>query len=116
MKNAGRAAIAALLGIVFIAAMAAPPPRVHPRPYGRGKAFYHKTQIAPYRFHNTLVKLNFNFSKGIVYGDVTNVISPKASGLRTVPFNSVGLRFSSVTVNGVPARFNTTADHVYVNL
>lgn len=116
MKNAGRAAIAALLGFVFIAAIAAPPPKVHPRPYGRGKAYYHKTAIAPYRFHNTLIKLNFNFAKGIAYGDVTNVISPKASGLKTVPFNSVGLRFSSVSVNGVPARFTTTADHLYVTL
>jgi aminopeptidase N len=116
MKNAGRAALAALLGFVFIAAIAAPPPRVHPRPYGRGKAFYHKTEIAPYRFHNILIKLNFNFAKGIVYGDVTNVISPKANGLTSVPFNSIGLHFSSVTVNGVPARFNATADHLYVNL
>jgi aminopeptidase N len=116
MKNAGRAAIAALLGTVLIAAIAAPPPKVHPRPYGRGQAYYHKTAIAPYRFHNILVKLNFNFAKGIVYGDVTNVISPKANGLKTVPFNSVGLHFSSVTVNGVPARFNATADHLYVNL
>jgi aminopeptidase N len=116
MKNAGRAAIAALLGIVLIAAIAAPPPKVHPRPYGRGQAYYHKTAIAPYRFHNTLIKLNFNFPKGAVYGDVTNVISPKANGLKTVAFNSVGLRFSSVTVNGAPARFNVTTDHLYVNL
>ena len=116
MKNAGRAAIAALLGIVFIAAIAAPPPKVHPRPYGRGKAYYHKTEIAPYRFHNTLIKLSFNFQKGIAYGDVTNVISPKANGLKVVPFNSVGPRFSSVTVNGAKARYNLTSDHIYVNL
>ncbi len=116
MKNAGRAAIAALFGIVFIAAIAAPLPRVHPRPYGRGKATYHKTEIAPYRFHNILIKLNFNFAKGIVYGDVTNVISPKANGLSSVPFNSVGLHFSNVTVNGVPVRYKTTSDHLYITL
>lgn len=116
MKHAGRAAAAALLGFVFIAAIAAPPPKVHPRPYGRGKATYHKTEFAPYTFHNTLIKLSFNFPKGIAYGDVTNFISPKASGLRTVPFNSVGLRFSSVTVNGAPARYNVTGDHIYVGL
>jgi aminopeptidase N len=116
MKNAGRAAIAALLGIVFIAAIAAPPPKVHPRPYGRGRAYYHKTEFAPYTFRNTLIKLSFNFGKGIAYGDVTNVVSPKAGGLRSVPFNSVGLHFSSVTVNGAPARYNVTNDHIYVNL
>lgn len=116
MKNAGRAAIAALLGLVFIAAIAAPPLKVHPRPYGRGKAYYHKTEIAPYRFHNTLIKLSFNFAKGTVYGDVTNVISPKANGLRVVPFNSVGLQYSSVSVNGAPARYNVANNHLYVNL
>ncbi|HET9392267.1 MAG TPA: M1 family aminopeptidase [Candidatus Rubrimentiphilum sp.] len=116
MKNAGRAAVAAILGIVFIAAIAAPPPRVHPRPYGRGQAYYHKTAIAPYRFHNTLIKMSFDFAKGIAYGDVTNVISPKANGLSVVPFNSVGLQFSSVTVNGAPAHYNVANDHLYVNL
>ena len=116
MKNAGRAAIAALLGIVFIAAIAAPPPKVHPRPYGRGQAYYHKTAIAPYRFHNTVIKLSFDFAKGIAYGDVTNVVSPKADGLSIVPFNSVGLQYSGVTVNGAPARYNVANDHLYVNL
>jgi len=116
MKNVGRAALAALLGIVFIAAIAAPPPKVHPRPYGRGQAYYHKTANAPYRFHNTLIKLSFDFAKGIAYGDVTNVISPKTDGLSVVPFNSVGLQYSGVTVNGAPARYNVANNHLYVNL
>ncbi len=116
MKNARRAAVAALLGFVFIAAIAAPPPKIHPRPYGRGQAYYHKTATAPYGFHNTVIKLSFDFSKGIAYGDVTNIISPKANGLRVVSFNSVGLQYSSVTVNGAPARYNVANDHLYVNL
>ncbi|HEV2260866.1 MAG TPA: hypothetical protein VGR69_01060, partial [Candidatus Rubrimentiphilum sp.] len=116
MKHAGRAAIAALFGFVFLAAIAAPPPRVHPRPYGRGKAYLHKTVIAPYRFHNTRIRLSFDFAKGIVYGDVTNTISPKTNSLSVVPFNSVGPVFHSVTLNGSPVKYHVTSDHLYVRL
>lgn len=116
MKHVGRAATAALLGLIFIAAIAAPPPRVHPRPYGRGKAYFHPTLIAPYRFHNTRIKLSFDFAKGIVYGDVTNTISPKTNGLRIVSFNSVGPVFRSVTLNGSPVKYTATGDHLNVML
>lgn len=79
-------------------------------------ATFHKTAIAPYVFRNTIVKLAFDFDRGIAYGDATSVISPKRSGLSLIPFNSVGLRFSSVRVNGARARYVVSRDHLYVYL
>jgi len=114
--------ILARLFILCIAAVALPtaagakPPQIHPRPFGRGHAYYHRTQIAPYRFENQIVKTALDFQAGTLRGLTTSVIVPKHDGLASVPFDSVGLHYTSVTVNGAPASFRTTPDRLYVDL
>jgi aminopeptidase N len=112
-----------LLGCVLSAALLAPyaaaaaeRPQKPPRPYGRGQATYHATAVAPYTFENEIVKVSFDVAKGIVYGQTTNVIHPKADGLQTIPFDSVGLHYSSVTVNGAPAAYEASGDKLVVTL
>ncbi|HEY5258736.1 MAG TPA: M1 family aminopeptidase [Candidatus Baltobacteraceae bacterium] len=97
-------------------AVAAPGPKFHPRPYGRGGAVYRKTAISPYRFDNTRLDLRFDFGKGIVYGHETVTIRPKADGLTVVPFDSVGIVYSAVTVNGQPVQYRADSSHLYVSL
>jgi len=99
-----------------LATTVAPQPKVHPRPYGRGAATYHATAIAPYSFENTILRVHFDVAKGIVYGEATDVVHAKADGLTTLPFDSVGLTYSSVTVNGAPAIYRVADDHLYVDL
>jgi aminopeptidase N len=95
---------------------AAQRPQKPPRPFGRGTASYHATVTAPYTFENEIVKLSFDFAKGIVYGEATNIVRPKADGLQAIPFDSVGLQYSAVTVNGAPATFSAQDDKLVVNL
>ncbi|MDQ2871911.1 MAG: hypothetical protein M3R35_02145 [Candidatus Eremiobacteraeota bacterium] len=116
MNKIGRLCICAALLAAFTGTAIAAPPKPHPRPYGRGRAFFHKTAVAPYRFENTILKTSFDFARGIVRGEATNVVYPKADGLRTVPFDSQGLRYSSVTVNGSAAKYAVRNDRLYVNL
>jgi aminopeptidase N len=117
MSRFTRACASLLLTAAFsVTALAAPAPKVHPRPYGRDQARYQKTEIAPYTFENTILKVRFDFDKGIVYGQATNVVHPKADGLATVAFDSVGLNYSAVTVNGAPAKYRVADDHLYVDL
>jgi aminopeptidase N len=113
-----------LLAVALGAALLAPlapagaseRPQKPPRPYGRGEASYHATAVAPYAFENEIVKLSFDFAKGIVYGQTTNVVHPKADGLQSIPFDSVGLQYSSVTVNGAAATYRTDGNKLVVDL
>ncbi len=104
-----------ICALALLTTTLAPPP-IHPRPYGRGKAYYHQTALAPYAFANTILRLSFDFSRGIVDGDATDVVTPKRAGLREVSFNSVGLRYTSVTINGAAAAYHVAGDHLYVDL
>ncbi|MBC5823298.1 MAG: M1 family metallopeptidase [Candidatus Eremiobacteraeota bacterium] len=87
-----------------------------PIPYGRGRATLHTTAAAPYRFENQLIRLSFDFRRGIVNGETTSIIFPKRDGLAAVPFDSVGLHYSSVTVNGTAARYRVSPDKLSVIL
>ncbi|MDQ6826376.1 MAG: HEAT repeat domain-containing protein [Candidatus Eremiobacteraeota bacterium] len=107
-----------VLALFSVIAMpcAAAPPKIHPRPYGRGEARYHKTAVAPYRFENQIIAVSFDFVKGIVFGETTSVVYPKQDGLREVPFDSVRLRYKSVSVNGISARYRVTTNKLFVTL
>src|SRR5690349_7679908 len=114
MKQIPRS-FAAVLIAVLAASSASAAPAVHPRPYGRGMAYFHKTPVPQYTLQNTILKVSFDIQKGLVYGDATNVVVPKAE-LGTIAFNSVGLKYSAVTVNGRPAKYRVADDHLYVDL
>ncbi len=117
LARAGAALVLALsVASPVLATAAAPQPKPHPRPYGRGQARYHATAIAPYTFENTVLRVRFDFAKGIVYGQATDVVHAKADGLATLPFDSVGLVYSAVTVNGAPAAYRVAGDRLYVDL
>jgi aminopeptidase N len=109
-------ALGAALLAPYASAGAAERPQKPPRPYGRGEASYHATATAPYTFENEIVKLSFDFAKGVVYGQTTNVIHPKADGLQTIPFDSVGLHYSGVTVNGATTPFHVFNDQLVIDL
>ena len=94
----------------------AAPPAIHPRPYGRGQATYHPTIAAPYRFEDQIIRISFDFSKGMIFAQTTSVIYAKNNGLTEVPFDSVGLRYKSVRVNGQPAKFRVTREKLLVEL
>jgi aminopeptidase N len=78
---------------------------VSPRPFGRGYATVHVTQFAPYSFDSTLVRLHFDVARGIVFGDEIAVVRVKRGGLTKLPFNSFGIRYDGVTVNGKPVTY-----------
>lgn len=105
-----------IIAALLVAALSAPPPKTHPRPYGRGAAYFHKTEIAPYRFENEIVKVNLDYAHDRLTGVATNVIHPKADGLTSVPFHSLDLHYSGITVNGTPARYHLLRDRVIVDL
>ena len=92
------------------------PPKVHPRPFGRGHAYVHISEIAPYRFEKQTITARFNFTAGTLDAVTTSVIVAKHGGLRRVPFDSVGLQYHRVTLNGAPVRYNVTPGRLYVQL
>lgn len=92
------------------------PPTPLPRPFGRGHAYFHPTAFAPYRFENTILRVHFDFARGIVYGDETAIVQPKRSGLRSLPFNTLGIHYRRVTVNGKPARYTFDTAHQMMNV
>ncbi len=91
------------------AATASAPPTPLPRPFGRGQTYFHPPLVAPFRFDATIVRLRFDAARGIVYGDETAIVQPKRAGLRELPFNTLGIRYDGVTVNGKPATYTIDA-------
>ena len=81
-----------------------------PRPFGRGHVYFHPTAYAPYRFENTIVRVHFDFARGIVYGDETAIVHPKHA-LNSLPFNTLGIAYDRVTVNGKPVRYSIDPAH-----
>ena len=107
-------AILALTGVA--AAKPVAPPTPQPRPFGMGHVWFHPTAIAPYRFENTIIRVHFDIRRGIVYGDETAIVHPKHDGLRTLPFNTLGIHYQRVTVNGTPVRYTFDNAHQLVNV
>jgi aminopeptidase N len=109
-------ALGAAMLAPYVPAGAAEAPQKPPRPYGRGQAVYHATETAPYTFENEIIKVSFDFAKGVVSGRTTNIVHPKADGLQSIPFDSAGLQYSSVTVNGATAVYHTDGNKLVVDL
>ncbi|HTA37635.1 MAG TPA: M1 family aminopeptidase, partial [Candidatus Acidoferrales bacterium] len=97
---------AAFLCAVGLAAVA---PTPLPRPFGRGYATMHVTAFAPYAFENTVLRLRFDVARGIVYGDEVATVRAKHASLASLPFNSAGIAYRRITVNGKPAAFTLDA-------
>lgn len=102
-----------MLTALFLASAVAvpkpPPPTPLPRPFGRGQVYFHPTAFAPYRFDNTIIRVSFDFPRGIVYGHETAVVRPKHAGLTVLPFNTLGINYTRVTVNGANASYTIDA-------
>jgi aminopeptidase N len=73
--------------------------------FGEGRAAFHPTEVAPYTFAQTTVRIHFDVGRGIVYGRETVVVRPKRNALRTLPFNSLGLHFRRIAINDRPAAY-----------
>ncbi len=115
-RFAGMLALTLFGGTAFAAGAPPAPPTPLPRVFGRGHAYFHPTAFAPYRFANTIVRVHFDFARGIVYGDETAIVEPKRDGLRTLPFNTLGIHYERVTVNGAPVTYSFDAEHQLVEV
>ncbi|HVA29444.1 MAG TPA: M1 family aminopeptidase [Candidatus Baltobacteraceae bacterium] len=74
--------------------------------FGRGEISFHPTAFAPYTFENTIVRIRFNFARGIVDGNETAIVHAKRAGLQNLPFNTLGIHYTRVTVNGQRATYS----------
>ncbi len=117
MKLARVCACTVALAASLSAAMAKPvaTPTPLPRPFGRGHVWFHATAYAPYTFDDTIVRVHFDLARGIVYGDETAVVRPKRA-LRTLPFNTLGIHYQRVTVDGNPVRYAFDAARQLINV
>ncbi len=91
-------------------------PNRKPRPYGRGKATLHRTVAPPYHITNESIALAFDFDAGSIQATTIIDVQPKNANLATLPFDSVGLKYTFVAVNGTAVRYTTDAEHLYVTL
>ena len=76
-------------------------------PFGQS-APLHVTAIAPYGFVNTVLRIHFGFERGIVYGEETATVRTRRS-LDALPFDSLGIHYDAITVNGQAATFTDDA-------
>ncbi|HKU66325.1 MAG TPA: M1 family aminopeptidase [Candidatus Baltobacteraceae bacterium] len=104
------------LGVALLALVTSVAPTPQPRPFGMGHVWFHPTAFAPYRFENTILRVHFDFARGIVYGDETAIVHAKRSGVRILPFNTLGIHYRRVTVNGEPASYTFDAKHQLINV
>ena len=102
------------LGAGSASAETAPNPK--PRPYGRGKATLHRTLAPPYHITNEAISLAFDFETGTIQATTIIDVQPKDPSRATLPFDSVGLTYNFVAVNGTGVRYTTDAEHLYVTL
>jgi aminopeptidase N len=72
--------------------------------------YVHHVEAVPYRFTNTIVRLHFDISNGIVYGDETIVLRPKHA-TRELAFHSHGIHYHRITVDGRDAAFTVDEAH-----
>jgi aminopeptidase N len=79
------------------------------RPFGRGHAYVHVTEVAPYTFDSTLIRVRFDVARGTVFGDEVVVVRSKRDGLRSLPFDTRDIHYASVTLNGKPAVYSIDA-------
>jgi len=103
------------LGVGSASAQTAPPNR-KPRPYGRGKATLHRTVAPPYHITNEDISVAFDFEVGTIQATTIIDVQPTDASRATLAFDSVGLTYNFVAVNGTGVRYTTDAEHLYVTL
>jgi aminopeptidase N len=69
-----------------------------------------------YDLQHSRIVLQFNLAERKVIGDVTHKLSILRDGATRVAFDSVGLTIQSATVNARPAKFETAAEKLFVQL
>ncbi len=69
-----------------------------------------------YDLQNARIHLRFDTAERKVMGEVTHTLAPLRDGLTRLEFDSVDLIIQSVTVQGKPAKFETTATKLLVAL
>jgi aminopeptidase N len=116
MTIAARLGACAMAFVLATAWAAAATPIPVPRPFGRGQAYLHVTEFAPYTFENTVVALRFDFARGVVFGHEIAIVRPKRDGLRSLPFDTLGIRYEAVTVNGRAATYTFDAAKQRINV
>src|SRR5467141_2821199 len=95
-------ALAALLA-TFVAA----PQLFADDPYARSR---------DYDLQHSKIALRFNLEQKKVLGEVTHSLSVLRDGSAKIIFDSAGLTIQKVTVNKVPAKFETTAEKLIIPL
>jgi aminopeptidase N len=69
-----------------------------------------------YDLQNSKISLRFDLDQRKVIGEVTHSLAALRDGLQRLAFDSVELTIESVTLNGKPARFETPASQLLINL
>lgn len=69
-----------------------------------------------YDLQHSKIVFRFNLEERKVVGDVTHSLSVLREGTARLAFDSVGLTIQSVTVNLIPAKFETTAEKLIVTI
>jgi aminopeptidase N len=69
-----------------------------------------------YDLTNSKISLRFDVDQRKVMGEVTHSLAALRDGLKHLDFDSVELKIESVTLNGKPAKFDTTQEQLRVEL
>ena len=99
----GRRALAMLLLVLALGVSAARADE----PYARSR---------DYNLQHSRIALRFNLSEREIIGDVTHTLSVLREGIAVLCFDSVGLKIENVSLNGKPAKFETTDSQLRVQL
>ncbi len=102
----GARSLRALTLVLFALVIAASAARAD-EPYARSR---------DYDLQHSRIALRFQLSEREVIGDVTHTLSVLRDALTKLSFDSVGLKIETVSVNGKPAKFETTDSQLRVQL
>ena len=95
-------AIAVLLAVLFFAG-----PGLADRPFAPPRDF---------DLQHSTIRMSFDADHRKIFGDVTHRVSMLHDGADRVTFDCVGLHMDSVTLDGSPARFETTPSELIIQL
>ncbi len=73
-------------------------------PFAEGKPVFHPTAIPPYTLVNTVIRVRFDFARGIVYGQEIATLRTRQTA-SSLPFDSLGIHYRAIRVDGKPARY-----------
>lgn len=99
--------LARILFLLLVSALAIAPRVRADEPFARNR---------DYDLQNARIELRFDLDKRQVMGQVTHTLNTLKDGLRTLDFDSVGLKILSARLDGKDARFTTDDAKLHVNL